>query len=438
MMKPSSVSNAIELGVWAQRHLPKQNGSIVRAFRLKNMIRLVASLMMYVSLALAAVHRIAVWALADTGTIASRAANNTVFIGHPFSSTLAGAQTRYASKPPAATLLALLCRTVPGGISSVMHCLRWRTYPLRANRCSMSIPRKHHYLPQAYLRAWAVNGKLTEYRRFDERLIVKWRTPAQTAYLIDLYANESKSDPLERQALEMGLMQRVDDDAAEALKLLQAAKIDPLTPSMREAWARFILSLMHRTPSRMEYLEGKVRDYERLNLSPTMRDMYASLRQPVDPDTYEEWLEINGTLKDELKVGLVASLIESTRISTILTGMAWGVIMLHEPRFGFLTGDMPLTLSNGLAPPDSFVMLPISPTKLFIAAHKREVINSFATQRPNALERAINDACARQSKHLVIGKNDQQRLFVDRRFQRERQKLSSAGFMTWKAPLGYR
>src|SRR5438045_2699476 len=62
----------------------------------------------------------------------------------------------------------------------------------------MSVPKKHHYLPQFFMRRWIdTEGKLTEYRRPRDKLIVKRKRPAETGYVVDLYANESKSDPVE-------------------------------------------------------------------------------------------------------------------------------------------------------------------------------------------------------------------------------------------------
>lgn len=54
----------------------------------------------------------------------------------------------------------------------------------------MSIPKKHHYLPQFFMRRWVdADGMVTEYRRPRTELIVKRKHPAQTGYIVDLYAN---------------------------------------------------------------------------------------------------------------------------------------------------------------------------------------------------------------------------------------------------------
>src|SRR5690606_8373015 len=109
----------------------------------------------------------------------------------------------------------------------------------------------------------------------------------------------------------------------------------------------------------------------------------------------------------------------------------WEVHELGNPRYGFLTGDHPIMISNGLGHRRGFVLLAISPTRYFLAAHDRKVMEAFTTQRPNGMEMALNDACVRQSKHVVIARDDAQRIFVDRRFLKLSAPVGPSGFVTW-------
>jgi hypothetical protein len=94
----------------------------------------------------------------------------------------------------------------------------------------MSIPRKHHYLPQFFLNRWCIEGRLTEFRRPHGILVSKRRYPAATCYATDLYTDESQNDPVARQALESGFMQEVDDRAANSLVWLEANGCKPHAP----------------------------------------------------------------------------------------------------------------------------------------------------------------------------------------------------------------
>ena len=300
----------------------------------------------------------------------------------------------------------------------------------------MSIPKKHHYLPQFFMDRWAdAGGKVIEYRRPRETLVMKQRHPAQTGYIRELYSNESKSDPIERQALEMVFMQKVDDRAADALAYIERNPKSRMDPILRNAWSRFLMSLMHRSPERVKFLTAKVKEYESKTLNPDLEKKYTSLRGPNDPPTFKEWLAEQGPLAPDLRVRLLKLLIDSPRIGAALVTMNWKLVTLENPRFGFLTGDQPLMMSNGVGHMRGFVLLAISPTHLFLAARNLKVADAFTTQRPNALERALNDAVLRQSHHVVIARDDGQREFIDKRFLKLTAPVGENGYYTWKSPL---
>lgn len=286
------------------------------------------------------------------------------------------------------------------------------------------------------MRRWAdATGRVTEYRRRRDQLICKQRYPAQTGYIVDLYANENKADPIERQALEMVFMQKVDDAAAEATAHLEARGTKPSDPKLRDAWTRFLMSLMHRTPERVKYFSAKIKAYEERTLNADVAEKYHMLRQATDPPTYAEWLAQAGPLEPDLRVKLLEQMIDSKRIGETINAMHWTVHSMKNPRHGFISGDHPIMISNGLGNERSFIALPISPAHLFLAAHNIQVINAFKSQRENGLEQACNDACAVQSHHMIIAADDRQTLFIDRRFLTKTAPVGPTGFVTWNAPL---
>ncbi len=300
----------------------------------------------------------------------------------------------------------------------------------------MSVPKKHHYLPQFFMQRWAdSDGEVAEYRRPHTALVVKRRHPAATGYLHELYSNENKTDPIERQALEMVFMQKVDDRAAEALAYLELHEKKPPDPALRDSWSRFLMSLIHRSPERVKYLTQKVQEYENENLNVKLASKYAAMRGPDDPPTYEEWVAEQDPLAPDLRVRLLKLLIDSQRIGNALNMMHWQLYSLEKPRFGFLTGDHPIMMSNGLGHLRGFVLLAISPARLFVAANDPKVIDAFTSQRANALESGLNDAVTRQSRHVIIARDQAQRDFVDRRFLKRTAPLGPDGLYKWKSPL---
>lgn len=302
----------------------------------------------------------------------------------------------------------------------------------------MSIPEKHHYLPEFFQKRWEDGeGLVREYRRPRDRLTSKRKHPAATGWIRNLYANENKADPLERQALEMVCMQDVDTKAADALGYIEEHRKKPWDPALRNAWSRFLKSLLHRSPERVAYLTRKVREYETQQLNPELAKKYSEMAGPTDPPTLDEWLENAGPLTPDLRVKLIELLIGSGRIGDTLNAMQWRIHTLDKLEFGFLAGDLPLMMSNGLGHDRSFVLLPIAPTRLFIAAHDINTIHAFTTQYPSALELAVNDAVVRQSTHIVIARDDTVRGFVERRFLRgiPSRKHRLLDYVTWNSPL---
>ena len=215
----------------------------------------------------------------------------------------------------------------------------------------MSVPKKHHYLPEFFTHRWAdAHGNLVAYRRPHKELEVKSKHPAATGFKFELYANTTKTDPLERQALEMVFMQKVDSHAAEALKYLEERRAKPPETKLQSAWSRFLMSLLYRSPERVKYLTEQVRRYEESDLTPQLKAQYAERRGPDDPETFDEWFKATGPATPDLVTRLLRMLIDSENIGSVLNAMHWRV---HEAdgKFGFVTGDVPVLMSNGLGTP---------------------------------------------------------------------------------------
>lgn len=300
----------------------------------------------------------------------------------------------------------------------------------------MSVPKKHHYLPEFFIQRWAdAQGNVTEYRRPHTDLVLKKKHPAGTGYMFELYSDHSKDDPVERQALELVFMQKVDALAADALAHLETQGTKPKDTDLQSAWSRFLMSLMHRSPERVKHYVEKVREYEEGTLNPGLKEKYPALRGPDDPPTFDEWLEAKGSVTSALTVMLVRMLIDSENIGPVLNSMRW-VVHQADGAFGFLTGDLPIMISDGIGHNRAFVILPIGPSRIFIASPDAAVIRAFTSQTANALQRALNDACVRQSRHVIIAHRDSQTAFVDRRFLKgEPLAIDRAGLATWKSPL---
>lgn len=299
----------------------------------------------------------------------------------------------------------------------------------------MSVPKNHHYLPVFFIQRWASDdGTVTEFRRPHEKLVAKQKHPRATGFMIELYANRNKADPVERQALELIFMQKVDDQAADAFAYLEEHGQKPDDKLLRSAWSRFLMSLLHRSPERVEYLIRRIETFEDKQLNEFLKKKYQELRKPDEPENYEEWLEMKKPLGPDMLMVLMPKLIDSENVGNTLNSMRWCVHTVKHAPFGFVTGDLPLMMSDGLGHERSFLALAISPDRLFIASHDQAIIDRFKSRSAYELPRAVNNATARQSQHVVIAQGDAQTDFVDRRLCRENLPAGPSGWPAWKVP----
>jgi hypothetical protein len=299
----------------------------------------------------------------------------------------------------------------------------------------MSIPDDHHFLPRFYLSAWASSGKLVEYSRPHELVVHTARAPKGTGKAKGLYSLTAETDPLMREQVELRIMKKIDDDAAPVFRKLHEKRVNEISSEERSAWATFLMSMIFRTPARLEMINEQIRstDYEWTDQE---LEEYAATRSPDDPISPDEFLKA-GT-DDEIsttKLLLMTRMCGSPVIGQGLVDMRWGVIDLSSADHGLLTSDEPIITSNGLDKGDSFVMLPLGPTKLFIAGSTKRALWSFSSQSPRRLEGAINDCIVAQAHKIVIGHHDRHLTFVERRLGKS--PVSGEGLLgrhTWTCP----
>lgn len=302
----------------------------------------------------------------------------------------------------------------------------------------MSIPTRHHYLPEFYLKAWALRGTVTEYSRQRSGLVTQDRSPRATGFEKHLYSLKGEPDALTREQVELGFMRKIDDAAARVLiKMTHEPRVQ-LTQSETEAWAAFTTSMMFRTPARLAWFDEQIRNTPH-EFTPQERVDYDVFRQPHHPSTLEDFYKDGSD--DDLstsRMGVMLSLIGSRAIGHRLAQMTWTIQRYDRLTHGLLTCDDPVVTSNGFDEGLSFVILPVGPRDLFIAARNDEAMAAFTTQRPRDVERAINDAIVAQAAKLVIGEQVSQASFIDRRLGKTPASEGYLGRHTWRSPASLR
>lgn len=284
----------------------------------------------------------------------------------------------------------------------------------------MNIPRDHHYLPQAYLERWTSEGQLFRYvrpRGPDGPVSCLRRYPAAVAYERDLYRLRTLEDPRESQQLEQKFFQVIDDRAMKALRKLD--RLERGSAVDRIALSQFMISLMHRSPSRLLAM--------RAELTARLADSPEVVRS--DP-RFEDAVSTSANR-------LLASLVGSAEGAAIVSKFKVFRIPIQGTRAKLLTSDRPILVSSELITREAFMILPYAPDRLVILCHEEQIPRSFATQNPDALVAGINQAVVEQSEDVIIAADRSQDAMIEKLFRRPQLdlQLDGLGLVRRKAPF---
>ncbi|GAC1612917.1 MAG: DUF4238 domain-containing protein [Novosphingobium sp.] len=279
----------------------------------------------------------------------------------------------------------------------------------------MSVPVDHHYLPQFYLSRWTRGGKLYRYVRpvAGRPVHQKKVSPRAIGYQPHLYAYSDGDSPEHKQRLELDFFRHVDDRAAVALTKLDAGECGSAID--KAGLIQFVLSLMHRSPVRIQHL--------REELSKRMSDV-----SDFDASDSRHATMIADHVND-----LLSDLCSSQEMIEFIYGMT--VYRIEARGKGtLLTCDMPLLLSQGIKRDDGFIMFPYAPNKLAIFAHNERTAWAFSSQDGTALINAVNDSLALQARHVVIASDSSGREFIEQRFAPYAPPPPGDGLHRWVVP----
>jgi len=278
----------------------------------------------------------------------------------------------------------------------------------------MSVPRKHHYLPQFYLSRWLnESGLLFEYGRPFRDLVVRERTPAGTGFQPGLYSIDGRDDPSSREEVELRFMQRLDDAAAESLSGLEAERAKPKDDALVAAWSRFVLSLVYRNPARIQEMRNNI---EAIDLDPKIQQAYEKVRAKGGPTSYLDFVGSDERFNEEARGYLIRRIIGSEWVGGHLSNMLWSVVDVRADGHELLISDSPVVASNGVGKEDGFLIVPIGPRTFFLACNNRSVEHYFKEQASRRnFAASLNHSVVFNAEVLVLARTSSHSRFVDNR-----------------------
>lgn len=271
----------------------------------------------------------------------------------------------------------------------------------------MNLSRDHHFIPVFYLKQWAnTAGKLFEYSRpYNNKIVHKRVGPKATGFQRDLYSFND-CPPEIAQYLESVFLQRADHLASLALAKHLAGDQEPWTSELRSAWSRFTINFLIRHPD--PYAEIKA--VTRHGWQPDAQD-YERLRQPDDPATIEEWIQLKGdNWGDRIRIRLMQTAMDNDAAGERFSAMAWNVLDLSGSDFPLLTSDWPLI--RHIDGERMFFALPISPVALFSATNHQVLLENLQKMSPNRLAKRINTEIVSAARLYVYSADSTQEDFI--------------------------
>lgn len=286
--------------------------------------------------------------------------------------------------------------------------------------------RRHHFIPKFLLREWRGDDDLLAcYRpRDDGKLQYKRLSPKSVAYEDWLY--ETAGFPPEHaQQMEDRYFKMVDDRAAKAHRLLCDGRVSDLTREMTCDWARFIMSIWFRTPTDVKGLQTVIDAL----LEPEVSRRVLGMTVPED---------FPAAGLNQLRMEVIRRAIDDRERGEAFLAMQWATITALEPAT-FMISDWPLDSGQGLpflGHPQSYITLPISPSKLFVAAPSMSFLRAIGELAPGELERRQNHATVAQARRFVVAPDDRHEPTIAANFGREgRPSIARAIADAWSVPM---
>lgn len=216
--------------------------------------------------------------------------------------------------------------------------------------------------------------------------------------------------------LEDTFLRIADQQGCDAMQQLLLGNVR-LDQSLRSGWSRFIMSLILRTPDKVAWVRKQYADTFEKIATETINDYdqhHINDQPPPSPEKREEDFRRARELGE---IRLLKNVMDLPNVGLHLNNMQWRVFTLENGRRDLLTADRPVFMSGGIHHPESYLSLPISPTKLFVAANDPRLLDKFAAMPASDITRNSNETVSLQARNYVFGTDDFQINFVRARLQ---------------------
>ena len=278
----------------------------------------------------------------------------------------------------------------------------------------------HHYLPRFYLKRWALEDrKVCRFSRpHGDKVVSKRVSPRGTAYEEHLYSMRSSDGPIAD--MERDFFSHLDSEAAKAMDLLeQGLPETEWKRRPRSAWSRFIWAQSIRTPSEVAQLKSSVKG-PWSNSIPEWQEVYEAMRHDGAPECMNDYLAELGPYEEDLiALTTLRRCINNRGIGQTINDMRWNVLDFKDCGIPLLTSDRPVWMTP-LAKPDAFILMPIGPTRLFVATRETETMLHIRSRNRRQQAKYVNKVTVQHAVNFVFGVDNKMESFVHKHFAARR------------------
>jgi hypothetical protein len=279
-------------------------------------------------------------------------------------------------------------------------------------------PVKHHYTPRFLLHGWTGDdGKLWRFTSpYPGKIATKRVAPAEIGYQKHLYSIPGAA-PDKAQAIEEKFMSALDDQAADAHKLLLQGKV-ALPQKLRSAWSRFLMSQWFRTPEGVGHMKQAMASLLAKD-DPALFAKYEALKKEDYPPSLDEAIALlDPHFAEHAALQVMMKLMDNPTNGHRLNNMQWFV---REVAGGhdLLVSDKLLQMSHGIFSDSGYLTMPLSPLLMFCAVKQPSRGKPMMAMGRNEFVSRANRAVVRRAAEYIGATDVSQAPFIEKHFGKD-------------------
>lgn len=204
---------------------------------------------------------------------------------------------------------------------------------------------------------------------------------------------------------------RVDEPASLVHKEIVQEGVSKLSEKIKIDWAKFLVSLLHRSPVMMENIRTEGSKELALSLEEAPEE-YLELRGDAPEATLREFTDkyFPDALND-VGARVLPGLIQSPLLNGALLKAFWCTRRLEKYQSNLLIGDNPF-IYEGKFKTDFLVSLPVTPKIAFFASNNMNILGNLFKLEEESFVQRMNRLSIRQADQYVYATSDQQQSFI--------------------------